>query len=140
LAELLGAMPGRGLDPHQDYLFHKSKFPLHCLLSRIARARRIGLPSGCFGTAAVTDVAMVNETLCKVLCRNLVVLFHEMYELGIDPVFWSETKRLRGTSVFSWEETEPFVPDSYSVWKSQLQAKVFLFAKKTLGRSSPRRG
>ena len=35
-----------------------------------------------------TDVAMVNETLCKVLCHNLVVLIHEMYELGIDPVFW----------------------------------------------------
>ncbi len=26
-----------------------------------------------------TDVAMVNETLCKVLCHNLVVLIHEMY-------------------------------------------------------------
>jgi transposase len=35
-----------------------------------------------------TDTAMVNETLCKVLCHNLVVLIHEMYELGIDPVFW----------------------------------------------------
>ena len=38
-----------------------------------------------------TDVAMVNETLCKVLCHNLVVLIHEMYELGIDPVFWAES-------------------------------------------------
>jgi transposase len=36
-----------------------------------------------------TDVAMVNETLCKVLCHNLVVLIHETHELGIDPVFWS---------------------------------------------------
>ena len=35
-----------------------------------------------------TDVAMVNETLCKVLCHNLVVLIHEMCELGIDPVLW----------------------------------------------------
>jgi len=35
-----------------------------------------------------TDVAMVNETLCKILCHNLVVLIHEMCELGIDPVFW----------------------------------------------------
>jgi transposase len=35
------------------------------------------------------DVAMVNEALCKVLCHNLVVLIHEMYELGIDPVFWN---------------------------------------------------
>ena len=38
-----------------------------------------------------TDVAMVNEILCKVLCHNLVVLIHEMYELGIDPVFWKHT-------------------------------------------------
>ena len=36
-----------------------------------------------------TDTAMVNETLCKVLCHNLVVLIHEAYELGIDPVFWN---------------------------------------------------
>jgi len=37
-----------------------------------------------------TDVAMVNETLCKSLCHNLVVLIHEMCELGIDPVFWQQ--------------------------------------------------
>jgi len=34
--------------------------------------------------------AQINEALCKVLCHNLVVLIHEMYELGIDPVFWNE--------------------------------------------------
>jgi len=38
-----------------------------------------------------SDTAMVNETLAKVLCHNLVVLIHEMYELGIDPVFWAGT-------------------------------------------------
>ena len=37
-----------------------------------------------------TDVAMVNESLCKILCHNLVVLIHEMCELGIDPVFWGQ--------------------------------------------------
>jgi transposase len=37
-----------------------------------------------------TDVAMINETLCKILCHNLVVLIHETHELGIDPVFWAE--------------------------------------------------
>jgi transposase len=44
-----------------------------------------------FGDAlrSKTDTAMVNETLCKVLCHNLVVLIHESYELGIDPMFWS---------------------------------------------------
>jgi transposase len=40
------------------------------------------------GLRSKTDTAMVNETLCKILCHNLVVLIHEMCELGIDPVFW----------------------------------------------------
>jgi len=35
-----------------------------------------------------TTTAQVNETLAKVLCHSLVVLIHEMYELGINPVFW----------------------------------------------------
>jgi len=38
-----------------------------------------------------TDVAMINETLCKVLCHNIVVLIHEMHELGIEPTFWAES-------------------------------------------------
>jgi len=33
------------------------------------------------------DVAMTNEVLCRILCHHLVVLIHEMHELGIDPVF-----------------------------------------------------
>jgi len=37
------------------------------------------------------DVAMVNETLCKILFHNLAVLVHEICELGIDPVFWPAT-------------------------------------------------
>ena len=39
-----------------------------------------------------TDVAMTNETLCKVLAHNLVVLIHEMYELGIEPSFWGKNE------------------------------------------------
>lgn len=34
-----------------------------------------------------TNTAMVNEVLCKVLCHNIVVLIHEMHELGIEPAF-----------------------------------------------------
>jgi hypothetical protein len=40
------------------------------------------------GLRSKTDVAMANEALCKILCHNLVVLIHEMCELGVDPVFW----------------------------------------------------
>lgn len=43
-----------------------------------------------------TDTAMVNEALCKILCHNLVVLIHEMYELGIEPVFWAELAAQKG--------------------------------------------
>lgn len=32
-------------------------------------------------------VAQTNEVLLKVLCHNIVVLIHEMYELGIEPNF-----------------------------------------------------
>ncbi len=34
-----------------------------------------------------TDIAMVNEALCKILCHNLVVLIHEIHELGIEATF-----------------------------------------------------
>ena len=33
---------------------------------------------------------MANEVLCKILAQNLVVLIHEIYELGIAPVFEAE--------------------------------------------------
>ena len=36
--------------------------------------------------------AQVNEVLCKVLCYNLTVLVHAMYELGIDPTFGAPIK------------------------------------------------
>jgi transposase len=39
-----------------------------------------------------TDVAMVNEVLCKVLAYNLCCLIQEQCELGIEPVFWAEEK------------------------------------------------
>ena len=34
--------------------------------------------------------SQVNELLAKILCHNIVVLVHEMYALGIDPLaFWA---------------------------------------------------
>jgi hypothetical protein len=45
-----------------------------------------------FGPAvrSKTPVAQTNEILCKVLCHNLSVLVHSIYELGIQPTFWGE--------------------------------------------------
>jgi len=39
-----------------------------------------------------TDVAMVNESLCKLLAHNLCVLIQEEHELGIESVFWKNEK------------------------------------------------
>ncbi|HEV8642348.1 MAG TPA: transposase [Methylomirabilota bacterium] len=52
-----------------------------------------------FGDAlrSKTDTAQINETLAKVLCHNLTVLIHEMYELGIDPVFWADSSSAQET-------------------------------------------
>jgi transposase len=37
-----------------------------------------------------TDVAMKNEVLAKILCHNICCVISAIYELGIDPVFWSK--------------------------------------------------
>jgi transposase len=37
-----------------------------------------------------TQVAQVNEVLCKILCHNLCVLVQSAYELGIEATFWSK--------------------------------------------------
>jgi len=42
---------------------------------------------------AKSPVAQVNEVLCKVLCHNICVLIQSIYELGLEPTFWtSEAK------------------------------------------------
>jgi transposase len=38
-----------------------------------------------------TETAQINELLCKVLAHNLVCLVQSMYELGIEPTFWTES-------------------------------------------------
>ena len=37
-----------------------------------------------------TDTAMVNESLCKILCHNICCLIRVQCELGIEPVFWND--------------------------------------------------
>ena len=44
-----------------------------------------------FGSSvrAKTPIAQVNEVLCKVLCHNICVLIQSIYELGLEPTFWT---------------------------------------------------
>jgi transposase len=37
-----------------------------------------------------TKVAQENELLCKILCHNLCCVIQSIYELGIEPNFWTE--------------------------------------------------
>jgi len=37
-----------------------------------------------------TYQAQVNEALCKVLCHNLCCVIQSIYELGVEPTFWTE--------------------------------------------------
>lgn len=47
---------------------------------------------GKFGDAlrSKTELAQINEALCKVLAHNICVLITSIYELGLKPKFWSE--------------------------------------------------
>lgn len=46
-----------------------------------------------------SDVAMVNEILCKIICHNICCLIQESHELGIDTVFWAETSPAQEVTV-----------------------------------------
>src|SRR5204862_5907950 len=37
-----------------------------------------------------TDTAMKNEVLCKIICHNICCLISAMFELNLDPIFWTE--------------------------------------------------
>jgi len=41
-----------------------------------------------------TKTAQINEALCKVLAHNLCCVIQSIYELGIEPSFWSEQNGL----------------------------------------------
>jgi hypothetical protein len=54
-----------------------------------------------FGDAvrSKTDTAIKNEVLAKILCHNVVVVIHEMHELGIDPMFGDPKSNVTPTTL-----------------------------------------
>jgi transposase len=42
---------------------------------------------------AKTPIAQVNEVLCKVLCHNICCLIQSIYELGLEPTFWTSEQK-----------------------------------------------
>lgn len=71
-------------------MFHKQEFLAH-YHKRSNVESTFSMMKRKFGDSlrSNTGTAMINETLCTIPCHNLVVLIHEIYELGIDPVFWT---------------------------------------------------
>jgi hypothetical protein len=45
------------------------------------------------GLRSNTQTAQVNEALCKVLCHNICCLIQSIFELGIEPTFWSTNEQ-----------------------------------------------
>jgi transposase len=87
----IGAGDGTWSKMYHYFQFRKSEFLQH-YHKRSNVESTFSMMKRKFGDSlrSKTDVAMINETLCKILCHNLVVLIHETHELGIDPVFWSD--------------------------------------------------
>lgn len=42
------------------------------------------------GLRSKTQTSQFNEVLCKILCHNVCCLIQSIYELGVEPAFWSE--------------------------------------------------
>jgi transposase len=52
---------------------------------------------------AKTPVAQVNEVLCKILCHNICVLISSIYELGLEPTFWTLGTKEAVVPKMAWE-------------------------------------
>lgn len=48
------------------------------------------------GLRSKTQTAQVNEALCKILCHNICCVIQSMFELGIEPMFWSGSEMNSG--------------------------------------------
>ncbi len=72
------------------YNFNQDKFLQH-YHKRSNVETVFSMIKGKFGSSvrAKTPIAQVNEVLCKVLCHNICVLIQSIYELGLEPTFWT---------------------------------------------------
>jgi transposase len=79
-----------------DRMFHYFSFNKTVFLQHYHKRSNIettfNMIKAKFGThvRAKTPTAQINEVLCKILCHNICCLIQSIYELGIEPVFWTD--------------------------------------------------
>ncbi len=76
---------------HHYYMFKRDEFLQH-YHKRSNVETTFSMIKGKFGDALRSKgtTAQRNEVLCKVLCHNLCCFVASIYELGIEPTFWTE--------------------------------------------------
>jgi hypothetical protein len=74
---------------HAMFLLHREEFDTHYhRRSKIEAAFNAVKRVFAKYLRSRTETAMKNEAICKFLCHNIVVLIHQIHELGIEPEFW----------------------------------------------------
>jgi transposase len=73
------------------YLYHRDEFLAH-YNKRNNVETTFRMIKANFGASlfSISRQAQFNEALCKVLCHNICVLIRSMFDLGIEPTFYSE--------------------------------------------------
>jgi transposase len=76
------------------YMFQRETFLQH-YHKRSNAETTFSMIKGKFGEVvrAKLPVAQVNEVLCKILCHNLCVLIQSIYELNLEPTFWTSSTK-----------------------------------------------
>jgi len=91
----LGRQGNHGFDCLWDKMWHFYNFNKVAFMQHYHKRSNIettfSMIKGKFGGSvrAKTSTAQVNEVLCKVLCHNVCVLIQSIYELGLEPTFWT---------------------------------------------------
>lgn len=85
-------------------MYHFYMFSRDCFLEHYDKRSNVETTfstiKGKFGDAlrSKSVTAQYNEALCKVLCHNICVLIQSIYELKIEPTFWSENTVAQNTA------------------------------------------
>lgn len=93
-----GAFDGLWQRMWHFYSFNREQFLAH-YHKRSNVETTFSMIKGKFGGSvrAKTPIAQVNEVLCKILCHNICVLIQSIYELGLEPTFWTCEPRILET-------------------------------------------